>query len=160
MDDGDGTLGSLPHLSDSDPTTANTMEPADGEILVVPPMKSMSGYDKLINADGGLMPDTRTLNFWMQVAQEYGTTLHLIVKVLRRETGDVLSLKGGSYDASKITPVWDATKWELSLEILDGATTEDIQAALRALWLKTEVSTVASTRKIAVFPNPPRAAFV
>ena len=143
------------NLSDSDPTTANIMEPADGEILVFPPMKSTAGYGALINADGGLMPDTKTLNVWMEVAQEHGTTLHVIVKVLSREAGDVLSLKGGSYDASKIRPVWDKTKWELSLEILAGATAEDIQAALRALWLETELSDVASTRNIAVFPTLP-----
>ena len=148
------------NLSDSDPTTANTMEPADGEILVAPPMKSVAGYGSLINADGGLMPDTKTLNVWMEGAQERGTTLHVIVKVLGRETGDVLSLKGGSYDASKIRPVWDATEWDatewyLSLEILAGATVEDIQAALRALWLETELSDLASTRKIVVFPTLP-----
>ena len=123
-------------------------------------MKMVAGYGSLINADGGVMPDTKTLNVWMEGAQEHRKTLHVIVKVLGRETGDVLSLKGGSYDASKIRPAWDktkwdATEWELSLEILAGATTEDIQAALRALWLETEVSDVASTRNIAVFPTLP-----
>ena len=148
------------NLSDSDPTTANTMEPANGEILLFPPMKSTAGYGSLINEDGGLMPDTKTLNVWMKVAQEHRKTLHVIVKVLGWETGDVLSLKGGSYDASKITPdwgetEWDETEWELSLEILDGATAEDIQAALRALWLETKLSDLASTRKIVVFPTLP-----
>ena len=41
------------------------------------------------------------------------------------------------------------------MEILSGATVEDIQAALRALWLETVITGSASTRNIAVFPTLP-----
>ena len=79
--------------------------------------------------------------------------LQVIVKLSGHQADDALSLATG-YDASKVTPGgWNAATGELPLEIASGATEADIQAALKLLELRTEVSSSSSTRKVWVFPT-------
>ena len=55
---------------------------------------------------------------------------------------------------SKVTPFWDATKRELSLEITTGATEADIRyRSLQLLEFDTKVAASGSTRKVWVFPT-------
>ena len=128
-DDGDGTPGSTPNLSDSDPTTSDP-DPVDGEISIVVSTKLTAGAGGFIN-DGVLTPDDTVLTDWMGTATTHGGTLHVVVKLLGKEGGDALSLRG-NYDTSKIEAVWNDGKGrtdktaELSLKVLSGATEADI----------------------------------
>ena len=140
------------NLSDSDPNTANTMDPADGTIAVDRAAVAVAaGVDVRINEDGVLSPDVATLGLWKGAASGRSGTLHVIVKLFDMQNGDVLSLATG-YDASKVTPVWDLDKGELSLEIASGATAAEIRTALGTLSLATKFSSSASVRQVLVFP--------
>ena len=141
------------NLSDSDPNDGESdADPVGAEILVDITAKVTAGFRGLINADGFLSPNVVTLGAWKQSASAYGGTLGLIVKLLNKQTGDVLSLHG-LYETSKAAPRWDALAGELSLEFDNAATTSEIQAALALLELDTEVAGSASTRKVWVFPT-------
>ena len=142
------------NFSDSDPSTSDP-DPVDGETSIVLSTEVMAGAPGLLNADELLTPDVATLRAWKQEATTHGGALRVIVKLVGHQADDALSLATG-YDASKIAPVWDLDKGELSLEIASGATEADIQAALKLLELRTEVSSSSSTRKVWVFPDPQR----
>ena len=150
-DDGDGTAGSAPNLSDSDSTT-NTPDPVDVEIVVVAPIETTGGYRVLLNADGILSPDATTFGMWLENAGTYSGTLQVVVKLFGKLSGDVLSLRAG-YDTNKITSGWNQGTGELSLTLTSGTTVSDIQAALKLLELDTEVADSASTRKVWIFPT-------
>ena len=141
------------NLSDSDPNDGEgDSDPLDAEIRIVLSAKVTAGEDGLINGDDVLTPDGATLNAWKQDASDHGGTLHVIVRLLDKQTGDALSLRTG-YDASKFQPRWDATRGELSLEIGVGTTAADLQAALGFLEFGSEISSSASVRKVWVFPT-------
>ena len=150
-DDGDGTAGSAPNLSDSDSTT-NTPDPVDVEIVVVAPIETTGGYRVLLNADGILSPDATTFGMWLENAGTYSGTLQVVVKLFGKLSGDVLSLRTG-YDTNKITSGWNQATGELSLTLTPGTTVSDIQAALKLLELDTEVAGSVSTRKVWIFPT-------
>ena len=150
-DDGDGTAGSAPNLSDSDSTT-NTPDPVDVEIVVVAPIETTGGYRVLLNADGILSPDATTFGMWLENAGTYSGTLQVVVKLFGKLSGDVLSLRTG-YDTNKITSGWNQATGELSLTLTPGTTVSDIQAALKLLELDTEVAGSESTRKVWIFPT-------
>ena len=142
------------NLSDSDPNDGEgDADPVDVQVLIVSSTAVIAGESSLINADEVLTPDPATLNAWKQEAEgaPHRGTLHVVVRLLDKQTGDVLSLRTG-YDTSKITPQWDGSKGELSLEIGGGTTATNIQEALALLELDTEVAGSASTRKVWVFP--------
>ena len=140
------------NVSDSDDAAAGD-QAADGTIAVDRAAVAVSaGVDGRINKDGVLSPDEATLTVWKQEATTHGGTLHVIVKLFDMQNGDVLSLATG-YDASKVTPVWDLDKGELSLEIASGATEADIRTALGTLSLATEHAGSASVRQVLVFPT-------
>ena len=86
---------------------------------------------------------------WASGWKARGGTLHVVVKLLNKQTGDVLSLQRNSGD---IIPRWDAASGELSLDVASGTTAADIRTALRTLWLDTKVSASSSIRKVWVFP--------
>ena len=138
------------NLSDSDPNDDDA-DPADAEILVITSVGTSAGYRVSLNADGALTPDNAILDVWKQTASTYRGTLQVIVKLSKKQSGDVLSLRSG-YDASKITPQWDQATGELSLELGSETTTAEIVRALELLELDTEIAGSASTRKVWVFP--------
>ena len=140
------------NFSDSDPSTGNVADPVDGEISIALSTEVMAGAPELLNADESLTPDVATLRAWKESATKYTVALQVIVKLSGHQGDDALSLATG-YDASKVTPVWDATKRELSLEIASGATEADIQAALKLVEFDTKIAASASTRKVWVFPT-------
>ena len=138
--------------SDSDDATPGD-QAADGSVGVDRAEVAVTaGVDVRINEDGVLSPDEATLTVWKQSATTHNGTLHVIVKLFDMQNGDVLSLATG-YDASKVTPVWDLDKGELSLEIASGATEADIRTALGTLSLATEHAGSASVRQVWVFPT-------
>ena len=149
-DDGDGTPGSPPHLSDSDPTTSD-LEPVDGEISIVMPVEATTGYGAPVNGDEVLSPLAETLTYWKRSAKSHGGTMRVVARIVDKQEGDKLSLEG--YVESKVTSGWNGVKGELSLELAVGATVQDMREALRTLWLDTSVSLSASTREIWVFPT-------
>ena len=150
-DDGmPGDLASDPNLSDFDPLTPDK-DPVGGDIVIVTAAKATAGFRELLNADGVLTPNAAILRAWKQSASAYGGTLGLIVRLLDRQTGDALSLRGG-YETSKVAPRWDASTGELSLEFDAAATTSEMKTALELLELDTEVAGSVSTRKVWIFP--------
>ena len=143
-DDGDGTQGSTPNLS------AN---PLDVEIPIIVSAKVTAGAGGYVNEDGALTDDT-ALSDWVGTATTHSGTLRLIVKLLDKKDGDVLSLATG-YDASKITVSdWDddTNTDELWLDVQSGTTAAEIGTALGKLWLDTSDSRLASERRIWVYP--------
>ena len=144
------TANSPSHLSDSKPSTSDP-DPVDVEILVVTNVEAAAGHRKLLNADGLLSPDEATLVSWKESAATHTGALYVIVRLLDKQPGDVLSLRRG-YDITRITPRWDESKGELSLEIAGNATPKEMQTALGQLELDTRVVASASTRKVWVFP--------
>ena len=143
--------GDAANLSDSDPSSPDDADPLDAEVRIVPSTAVVAGEVALINADEVLTPDAPTLSAWKQEAESAGGALHVVVRLLDKRTWDVLSLRSG-YNESNITPRWDGSKGELSLEIGGGTTAAEIQAALALLELDTEIIGSASTRKVWVFP--------
>ena len=146
--------GDAANLSDSDPNDGEgDSDPVDAEVRIVPSTAVIAGEKGLINADKVLTPDAATLSAWKQEAESapHGGALHVVVRLLDKRTGDVLSLRSG-YDTNKVTPRWDGSKGELSLEIGGGTTAAEIRAALALLELDTEIVGSASTRKVWVFP--------
>ena len=140
------------NLSDSDDATPGD-QAADGSVGVDrAEVAATAGVDGLINEDGVLSPDEATLTVWKQEATTHGATLHVVVKLLDKQPGDALSLQSG-YDARQVTPIWDGTKGELSLEIQSGATEADIRTALGTLSLNTKVSNSESVRQVWLFPT-------
>ena len=154
-DDGlPGDPTSSANLSDSDPNDGESdADPVDAEVRIVPSTAVIAGERGSINADEVLTPDAATLSAWKQEAESapHGGALHVVVRLLDKRAGDVLSLRSG-YDTSKITPRWDGSEGELSLEIGGGTTAAEIRAALALLELDTEIVGSASTRKVWVFP--------
>ena len=146
------------NFSDSDPSTGNVADPVDGEISIVLSAEVIAGTPGRLNADESLTPDVATLRAWKQEATTRGGALRVIVKLSGHQAADdALSLATG-YDASKVTPGgWNAATGELPLEIASGATEADIQAALKLLELRAEVSFSSSTRRVWVFPTLPGA---
>ena len=144
-----------PNLSDSNPDVVGD-DPAEVEIVITFPIKVASGIDSLINADHALSPSVTTLGAWKTSASAYGSTLHVVVKLMGLPVnGDTLSLQSG-YDASKVTPgPWDGSTGELSLEFDSSATPADMRAALRKLSFDSTLSVSSSTRKIWIFPTLP-----
>ena len=142
---------SPPHLSDSDPNDGeNDADPVDGEISIVVSTKLTAGTGGRINEDGALTPGDIALTDWVETAATHRGTLRLIVKLLGKEDGDVLSL---SYDTSKITVSdWDDETDELWLDVQSGTTIEEVATALGTLWLDTSLSTSASVRRVWVYP--------
>ena len=142
-----------PHLSDSDDATPGD-QPADGTIAVDRAAVAVTArVGGPINEDGVLTPDPTMLRAWKQSATAHGGTLHLVVKLQDKESGDALSLRG-NYDTSKITPLgWDAESGELSLQISSGATAAEIGTALKRLWLEPALSASDGTRQVWVFPT-------
>ena len=147
-DAADGTA----NLSDFNPLTPDK-DPVGAEILVLIMAKATAGFRELINMDDALSPDEATLTAWKQEAESapHGGALHVVVRLLDKRTGDVLSLRSG-YDTSKITPQWDGSEGELSLEIGGGTTAAEIRAALALLELDTEVAGSVSMRNVWLFP--------
>ena len=149
--------GDAANLSDSDPNDGESdADPVDVQVLIVSSAAVIAGEVALINADEVLTPDAATLNAWKQEAESapHRGTLGVVVRLLDmldKQTRDVLSLRSG-YNESNITPRWDGSKGELSLEIGGGTTAEEIRAALALLELDTEVAGSASTRRVWVFP--------
>ena len=145
---GDGT-----HLSDSDPNDGQSDDdPVDVEILIRSSAEIFAGSSGLLNADGVLTPDGATLTSWKQDATTHGGVLHVIVKLVRHQAGDALSLRSG-YRARKITTlVWDGSQGELLVGFADDTTIPEMKTALELLELKTGFSTSASTRKVWIFP--------
>ena len=139
------------NLSDSDVTPGD--QPADGTIAVDRAAVAVTaGVDRLINTDDVLTPDAATLGLWKGAASGRSGTLHVVVRLGNKQDGDILSL-GTGYDANKFTPgAWNAGTGELPLQIASGATEADIQAALKLLELRAELSLSSSTRKVWVFP--------
>ena len=110
-----------------------------------------AGYRVLVNSDGVLTPDDASLVTLKQSATQYRGTLHVIVKLLGKQIGDVLSLRSG-YVASKVTPRWDGSKGELSIEFDSAAKTSHMKTAFELLEFNSEFSASASTREVWVFP--------
>ena len=151
---GDGTeVVFRVQAADAPGNAANlSANPLDVEIPVVSRAKAIAGaYARvLINADGALTPGETTFNSWK--ARVATGTLHLRVGLVGKQDGDVLSLRSG-YDASKITPDWDESIGELWLEIGDGTTVAEMQAALALLEFESALSDSASTRNVWLFPT-------
>ena len=63
------------NFSDSDPSTSNVADPADGEISIVPSAEVMAGAPGRLNADELLTPDVATLRVWKESATKYGSSL-------------------------------------------------------------------------------------
>ena len=141
------TPGSPSHLSDSDPSTTDP-DPVDGEILIIESAKTTAGDSTLLNEDGVL---TATLAAWRQSATTYGGTLHVVVKLVGKQEGDVLSLRSG-YDTSKLKPDWKESVGELWLEIGSAVTEAELGTALKLLELQTVLAGSASERQVWVFP--------
>ena len=141
------------NLSDSDDATPGA-QTADGSVGVDRAAAAMTArVGGPINEDGVLSPNGATLGVWQASATTHGGTLHLVVKLQDKESGDALSLRG-NYDTSKITPLdWDAESGELSLEVSSAATAAEIGTALGRLWLDTAVSASDGTRQVWVFPT-------
>ena len=150
-DDGDGTAGSAPNLSDSDSTT-NTPDPVGVEIVVVAPVGTTAGYRVSLNADGVLSPNAATFGMWLENAGTYSGTLQVVVKLFGKLSGDVLSLRTG-YDTNKITSGWNQATGELSLTLTPGTTVSDIRTALALLEFESALSGSESTRKVWIFPT-------
>ena len=152
MDDGmpdDPT--SSPNLSDSD---RSDDDPVDVRIRIVTTAKATAGTRTLLDVDGVLTRDDIIRDSWKQTATTYNSALYVIVRLLGKQKGDVLSLRSG-YDASKTAPQWYESRGELWLKTVGGATAEDIQEALAFLEFKSEVSFSASARQVWIFPTLP-----
>ena len=139
------------YLSDSDPTTSD-LESVEGEILIVMSVEATTGYGAQVNADEVLSPSDTVLTDWKRSAESHGGTMRVVVRIVGKQEGDELSLKG--YVESKVTSEWNDDKGELSLKLEVGATVQDMREALRTLWLDTsDLPDSASTREIWVFPT-------
>ena len=114
-------------------------------------VEATTGYGAQVNADEVLSPSDTVLNDWKRSAESHGGTMRVVVRIVGKQEGDELSLKG--YVESKVTSEWNDDKGELSLKLEVGATVQDMREALRTLWLDTSVSLSASTREIWVFPT-------
>ena len=138
------------NLSDSDDATSGD-QAADGSVGVDGVEVAVTaGLGGPINKDGVLTPST--LSDWVGTATTHSGTLRLIVKLLKKQDGDVLSLETG-YDASKITGLdWDDGTAELRLDFQSGTTAAEIGTALGMLWLDTSLSGSASERRVWVYP--------
>ena len=152
-DDGiPGDLASDPNLSDFDRSTSD-LDPVDVEILVFPSAEVMAGLRMLVNADAFLTPNDATLRAWLQTASTHdGATLHVVVKLVGKQGGDVLSLRSG-YNESKIGPDWDKSAEELSIKFADDTTILEMKTALKLLELDTDSATSTTTRRVWVFPT-------
>ena len=141
-----------PNLSDSDDATPGD-QAADGSVGVDRAEVAVTaGLGGPINKDGVLTPRETVLNDWIGTATTHSGTLRLIVKLLKKQPGDVLSLETG-YDASKITALeWKDGTAELWLDFQSGTTAADIETALGTLWLDTSISGSASERRVWVYP--------
>ena len=149
-DDGDGTPGSPPNLSDADPSTSDP-DPVDVEILIRLSAKVIAGSPGLLNADGLLTPDGATLTSWKEDATTHGGALHVIVKLVGHHS-EALSLRSG-YRASKITPLgWDPGRGELQIGFADNTTISEMKTALELLELKSDFSSSASALEVWIFP--------
>ena len=138
------------NLSDSDDATPGD-QAADGSVGVDRAEVAVTaGLGGPINKDGVLTPST--LSDWVGTATTHSGTLRLIVKLLKKQDGDVLSLETG-YDASKITGLdWEDGTAELWLDFQSGTTAAEIGTALGTLWLDTSLSGSASERRVWVYP--------
>ena len=138
------------NLSDSDDATSGD-QAADGSVGVDGVEVAVTaGLGGPINKDDVLTPST--LSDWVGTASTHSGTLRLIVKLLKKQDGDVLSLETG-YDASKITGLdWDDGTAELRLDFQSGTTAAEIGTALGMLWLDTSYSGSASERRVWVYP--------
>ena len=142
------------NLSDSDPNTANIMDPADGTIAVdSAAVAATAGVDGLINTDGVLTPDEITLGSWITSASGYsGAALRVVVKLLNKQDGDVLSLQSG-YDATKVTSQWNTSTGELFVNLQSGAIAADIRKASGFLSLDTDIASSDAARRVWLFPT-------
>ena len=161
-DDGDGTPGSTPHLSDSDPyDDESDADPTSVSVSVVALETVVAGKEARINEDGGLTPDNDTLDAWLAA----DNSLRIFVELQKGKSGIVrpsagvvqehLSVGTHSVPNNKIAVSWDAndTHWRLSLRGTTSAKRADFQEVLDALRLQTVHSAQGSDRTISVQPD-------
>ena len=159
-DDGDpGVSNSLPHLSDSEPSTDGAQQ-ASVSIVVAPLKEIDAGKEMPVNddrratgGDGALTPSDATLHAW--IGAERGR-LRVLVRIEGMKKGETLFLE----DNHGITTIRSSRSWDAGASIgilsLNGtATVDDFQAVLNALALRTVRSSSASVRTISVRPDVP-----
>ena len=111
------------------------------------------GEPSPINEDGVLSPDEITLGSWITSASGYsGAALRVVVKLLNKQDGDVLSLQSG-YDATKVTSQPNTSTGELFVDVQSGATAADIRKALGFLSLDTDIASSDAARRVWLFPT-------
>ena len=159
-DDGDGTPGSLPHLSDSDPYDPGA-QPKSVSVSVVALRTVAAGEEVPINGDGVLTPDDGTLDAWLTADDALEIFVFLregrsgIFKPSAGLVQERLSVGTHSVSDSKIVVSWDADNWRLSLAAASSgsATRADFQEVLNALQLQTVPFGQVSHRTISVQPD-------
>ena len=141
------------NLSDSDDATPGD-QAADGSVGVdIAAVTATPGEDSRINEDGVLSPDEITLGSWITSASGYsGAALRVVVKLLNKQDGDVLSLQSG-YDITKVTSQPNTSTGELFVDVQSGATAADIRKALGFLSLDTNIASGDAARRVWLFPT-------
>ena len=150
---GDGT-----HFSDSDRNdNQNDADPASVSIRVVALKKIDAGKEMPVSdesGDGALTPSGATLGTWIGAATS--SRLRVLVTLHNGRFGEELFLQDG-HGIGTITSSWswdaDTSTATLSLQSNGSATTDDFQAVLNALALRTVRSASASVRTISVRPD-------
>ena len=139
--------------SDSDDATPGD-QAADGSVGVDrAAVTATPGEDSRINEDGVLSPDVITLGSWITSASGYsGAALRVVVKLLNKQDGDVLSLQSG-YDITKVTSQPNTSTGELFVDVQSGATAADIRKALGFLSLDTNIASGDAARRVWLFPT-------
>ena len=160
-DDGDGTPGSLPHLSDSDPyDDQDDADPTSVSLRVVALKEIYAGKEMPVNddrrttgGDGALTPGDAILHAWMGTATG---NLRVLVGLEGGRRGDTLFVESG-HGIDTITSSWswdaDTGIGTLSLRGKRSATVDNFQAILNALALRTVRSASATYRTISIRPD-------
>ena len=76
----------------------------------------------------------------------------MVVKLLNKQDGDVLSLQSG-YDITKVTSQRNTSTGELFVDVQSGATAADIRKALGFLSLDTDIASSDAARRVWLFPT-------
>ena len=159
-DNGDGTPGSPPNLSDADPYDGqNDTDPHSVSMKIVSFNTIYAARELPINEDEALTPDVATLEAWfaedrtLRIFVVLGGGKEGIITLAAGLVKEYLSVGTHGVADSKIAVSWDADNWRLALQGSDTATQDDFRDVLRVLQLQTVHSDQTSHRTILVKPD-------
>ena len=159
-DNGDGTPGSPPNLSDADRyDNQDDTDPHSVSIEIVSFDTIDVAKEVPINEDEALTPNVATLEAWfaedrtLRIFVVLGGGKEGIITPAAGVVKEYLSVGTHGVADSKISVSWDADNWRLALQGSDTATQDDFRDVLRALQLQTVHSAQISHRTILVKPD-------